>query len=149
MLVNTLVNSANGSLVSADGQETTVDGGAVAAIKQLKEIASAPATNPAFASSAEDGGRRSMQSGRSAFMVNWPFVYQSMRSENPGLFPHLAWAPYPRITADTPAKVTVGGIDAVLCLRNKETSASERSRAGCRRPWSRSTTILASPGRCR
>ncbi|SDM20171.1 ABC transporter substrate-binding protein [Allokutzneria albata] len=135
VLVNTLVNSANGSLVSADGQRSTVDSGAVAALRQLKEIASAPATNPAFASSAEDDGRRAMQAGRSAFMVNWPFVYQSMRSENPGLFPHLAWAPYPRISADTPAKVTAGGIDyavssfsrypaesfdAVLCLRNKE-----------------------------
>ncbi|MFB9903449.1 ABC transporter substrate-binding protein [Allokutzneria oryzae] len=135
VLVNTLVNSAGGSLVSADGQKSTVDDGAMEALRQLKEIAASPVVNPAFASSAEDEGRLAMQAGRSAFMVNWPYVYPAMRSQNPQLFPHFTWAPYPRISAEDPARVTVGGIDyavssysrypaesfdAVLCLRNKE-----------------------------
>jgi multiple sugar transport system substrate-binding protein len=83
----------------------------------------------------EDQNRLAMESGVAAFELNYPFVYPSMRANNPELFKNFRWAPYPRVDANRPARPTIGGIDlavsaysrhpdlafeAALCLRNRE-----------------------------
>ena len=75
-----------------------------------------------------------MEAGTAAFQLNYPFVYPSMKADNPKLFKYFKWAPYPETVPGQPAHVTIGGIDlavsayslhpqlafqAALCLRDK------------------------------
>jgi multiple sugar transport system substrate-binding protein len=75
-----------------------------------------------------------MEAGTAAFQLNYPFVYPSMKLDNPTMFKHFKWALYPEVVPGKPAHVTIGGIDlavskyslhpqlafqAALCLRDK------------------------------
>jgi multiple sugar transport system substrate-binding protein len=75
-----------------------------------------------------------MEDGTAAFELNYPFVYPSMKMDNPQLFKHFKWALYPRVSPNVPSHVTIGGIDlavsaysahpelarqAILCLRDR------------------------------
>jgi multiple sugar transport system substrate-binding protein len=81
----------------------------------------------------EDQNRLAMEAGTAAFELNYPFVYPSMKADNPKLFKVFKWAPYPSVIPGKPAHVTIGGIDmavsrysphpqlafqAALCLRD-------------------------------
>lgn len=46
----------------------------------------------------EDQNRLAMESGTAAFELNYPFVYPSMKANNPELFKNFRWAPYPGST---------------------------------------------------
>jgi multiple sugar transport system substrate-binding protein len=76
-----------------------------------------------------------MEDGTAAFELNYPFVYPSMKADNPKLFKSFKWALYPEVTPGVPAKVTIGGTDlavsaysqhknlafqAALCLRDEQ-----------------------------
>src|SRR5215216_2057236 len=76
-----------------------------------------------------------MESGVAAFELNYPFIYPSMKQNKPDLFQNFKWAPYPAVSADQQAHVTIGGINlavssytkhpdlafqAVLCLRDRD-----------------------------
>ncbi len=73
--------------------------------------------------------------GTAAFELNYPFVYPSMKADNPKLFKTFKWALYPEVTPGVPAKVTIGGTDlavsaysqhkalafqAALCIRDAQ-----------------------------
>jgi multiple sugar transport system substrate-binding protein len=83
----------------------------------------------------ENQNRLAMEAGTAAFELNYPFVYPSMKADNPALFKNFKWALYPEVTPGVPAKVTIGGVDlavsaysqhqdlafqAALCLRDKQ-----------------------------
>ncbi|MFC7511887.1 hypothetical protein ACFQV4_22200 [Streptomyces thermocarboxydus] len=86
-----------------------------------------------------------MESGVAAFEINYPFVYPSMKSNNPALFKNFRWAVYPRVDADRPSRPTIGGIDlavsaysrhpdlafdAALCLRDRENQLNAALKGG-------------------
>ncbi|MGA8089954.1 MAG: hypothetical protein WCA10_21970, partial [Terracidiphilus sp.] len=83
----------------------------------------------------EDQNRLAMEAGTAAFELNYPYVYPSMKADNPKLFKVFKYAPYPSVIPGTRARVTIGGIDlavssysphaqlafqAALCLRNAD-----------------------------
>ncbi|MBO0770794.1 MAG: ABC transporter substrate-binding protein [Actinobacteria bacterium] len=130
---NTLTVSAGGSILSPDGEHVTLGTPAVRALSIMKQLGTSPAADPSLSVQMEDQNRLAMESGTAAFELNYPFVYPSMKADNPGLFKVFRWAPYPRVDPATPARVTIGGIDlavsaysrhpglafqAALCLRN-------------------------------
>ncbi|MCT7351513.1 ABC transporter substrate-binding protein [Streptomyces sp. 15-116A] len=132
---NTLVNSAGGSILNASATEPSLGPPAVRAAGIMRDLARSPAADPSLPNQMEDQNRLAMESGVAAFELNYPFVYPSMRANNPELFKNFRWAPYPRVDADRPARPTIGGIDlavssysrhpdlafeAALCLRNRE-----------------------------
>jgi multiple sugar transport system substrate-binding protein len=93
----------------------------------------------------EDQNRLAMEAGKAAFQLNYPFVYPSMKANQPELFKHFKWALYPGITADQPARVTIGGIDmaisaysphpdlafqAALCLRDRQNQLNAAVKGG-------------------
>ncbi|MFF1277673.1 ABC transporter substrate-binding protein [Streptomyces marokkonensis] len=132
---NSLINSAGGSILNPDVTEPSLGPPAVRAASIMRDLANSPAADPSLPNQMEDQNRLAMESGVAAFEVNYPFVYPSMRSNNPQLFKDFRWAPYPRVDADRPARPTIGGIDlavsaysrhpdlafeAALCLRNRE-----------------------------
>ncbi|MFF0201399.1 ABC transporter substrate-binding protein [Streptomyces sp. NPDC005017] len=132
---NTLVSSAGGSILNASATEPSLGPPAVRAASVMRDLARSPAGDPSLSNQMEDQNRLAMESGSAAFELNYPFVYPSMKANNPELFKSFRWAPYPRVDADRPSRPTIGGIDlavsaysrdpdlafeAALCLRNRE-----------------------------
>ncbi|MGC0378966.1 ABC transporter substrate-binding protein [Streptomyces sp. SAI-229] len=132
---NSLVNSAGGSVLDPGATGPSLGPPAVRAASIMRDLANSPAADPSLPNQMEDQNRLAMESGVAAFELNYPFVYPSMRSNNPRLFKDFRWAPYPRVDAGRPSRPTVGGIDlavsaysrhpglafeAALCLRDRE-----------------------------
>ena len=132
---NTMVASAGGSILNADGTKVTLDSSAVKALTIMKQLATSPAADPSLDVQMENQNRLAMESGSAAFELNYPFVYPSMKSDNPKLFKSFKWTQYPEVVPGQPAKVTIGGVDlavsrysqhrdlafkAALCMRDAQ-----------------------------
>jgi multiple sugar transport system substrate-binding protein len=142
---NTLVASAGGSILNATSTQAKLGPPAVRALAIMKTLASSSSADPSLGVQMEDQNRLAMEAGTAAFELNYPYVYPSMKADNPKLFKVFKWAPYPTVTPGTRAKVTIGGIDlavssysphpqlamqAVLCLRNAENQLTAAVKGG-------------------
>ncbi|MCQ6556247.1 ABC transporter substrate-binding protein [Streptomyces sp. C10-9-1] len=142
---NTLVASAGGSVLNAEATAPSLGPPAVRAAGIMRDLARSPAADPSLPNQMEDQNRLAMEAGTAAFELNYPFVYPAMQANNPELFEHFRWAPYPRVDASRPARPTIGGIDlavgaysrhpdlafeAALCLRNKENQINAAVKGG-------------------
>jgi multiple sugar transport system substrate-binding protein len=93
----------------------------------------------------EDQNRLAMEAGAAAFELNYPFVWPSMKADNPKLFKNFKYALYPSVIPGQPARVTIGGIDmaisrysqhpdlafqAALCLRNRQNQLNAAIKGG-------------------
>ncbi|MFL6136653.1 MAG: ABC transporter substrate-binding protein [Frankiaceae bacterium] len=132
---NTLIASAGGSILTPTATRPSMGPPAVEALRVMSRLARSRAADPSLSVQMEDANRLAMESGSAAFELNYPFVYPSMKANKPDLFKSFKWALYPRVKADEPSHVTIGGIDlaistysnhadlafeAALCLRNRE-----------------------------
>ena len=132
---NTLVASAGGSILNATSTAASLGPPAVRALTIMKTLASSSSADPSLGVQMEDQNRLAMEANTAAFELNYPYVYPSMKADNPKLFKVFKWAPYPSVIPGTRAKVTIGGIDlavssysphpqqafqAALCLRNAD-----------------------------
>ena len=130
---NTMVASAGGTALNPDATKVTLGAPAVKALSVMKQLATSTAADPSLNVQMENQNRLAMESGTAAFQLNYPFVYPSMKTDNPKLFKVFKWALYPQVIPGVPAKVTIGGIDlavssysqhpalafqAALCLRD-------------------------------
>jgi trehalose/maltose transport system substrate-binding protein len=142
---NTLVASAGGSILARGGQQASLGAPAVKALTIMKRLGTSVAADPSLPVQMEDQNRLAMEAGVAAFEINYPFVYPSMHANDPELFKHFKWALYPRVNADEPAHVTIGGIDlavskyspnpqlafqAALCLRDRENQLNAAVKGG-------------------
>jgi len=132
---NTMVASAGGTILNPDATKVTLGPPAVKALSIMKELASSVAADPSLSVQEENQNRLAMEGGTAAFELNYPFVYPSMKADNPALFKNFKWALYPEVIPGVPAKVTIGGTDlavsaysqhknlafqAALCLRDQQ-----------------------------
>jgi multiple sugar transport system substrate-binding protein len=132
---NTMVASAGGSILNADATKPTLGAPAVKALTIMHQLATSRAADPSLDVQMENQNRLAMEAGTAAFELNYPFVYPSMKADNPKMFKNFKWALYPEVTPGVPAKVTIGGTDlavsayskhkalafqAALCLRDKQ-----------------------------
>src|ERR1700728_1265010 len=132
---NTMVASAGGTILNPDATKVTLGAPAVKALSIMKELASSVAADPSLSVQEENQNRLAMEDGTAAFELNYPFVYPSIKADNPKLFKSFKWALYPEVTPGVPAKVTIGGTDlavsaysqhknlafqAALCLRDEQ-----------------------------
>ncbi|WP_225860349.1 ABC transporter substrate-binding protein [Streptomyces triticiradicis] len=142
---NTLVESAGGSVLNATATAPSLGPPAVRAASVMKTLATSAAADPSLSNQMEDQNRLAMESGSAAFELNYPFVYPSMKANNPELFKQFRWAPYPAVERGRPAKPTIGGIDlavgaysrhsdfafeAALCLRNRQNQLTAALKGG-------------------
>ncbi|WP_425413118.1 ABC transporter substrate-binding protein [Micromonospora matsumotoense] len=114
VLYNTLAESAGGKILSDDGKKAVMDSGTVKALDQLQRFATSGVTSPSFSNSTEDPVRLDFQSGNGAFQVNWPFVYPALQEADPELAKKVKWARVPGVDANTPSKVTIGGVNMAV-----------------------------------
>ncbi len=132
---NSLTESAGGRILSPDGEEVVVDGGAVRALEILREVSGSGLTDPSLTNQQEDEVRMAFQQGRGAFQLNWPFVHAAYAAEKPDELEHFKWAPYPGVGEPGTGRSTLGGynlavsatsehkpeaFEAALCLRSAE-----------------------------
>ncbi|MFD8256880.1 ABC transporter substrate-binding protein [Streptomyces werraensis] len=142
---NSLINSAGGSILNPSATEPSLGPPAVKAASIMRDLARSPAADPSLPNQMEDQNRLAMESGVAAFEINYPFVYPSMKSNNPTLFKNFRWAVYPRVDAGRPSRPTIGGIDlavsaysrhpdlafdAALCLRDRENQLNAALKGG-------------------
>jgi multiple sugar transport system substrate-binding protein len=132
---NTMLASAGGSVLTPDAGHVTLGVPAITALSMMHQLATSVAADPSLDVQMENQNRLAMEAGTAAFELNYPFVYPSMKSNNPKLFKYFKWAPYPEVVAGQPAHVTIGGTDlavsaysqhqadafqAALCLRDAQ-----------------------------
>ena len=142
---NTMLSSAGGSVLSKDGKKVSLGAPAITALKAMKKLADSPGADPSLSVAMEDANRLGMESGTSAFELNYPFVYPSMHDNNPKLFKVFKYTTYPQVVAGKPSRVTIGGIDlavsayskhaamatkAALCLRNRKHQLAAATKGG-------------------
>lgn len=142
---NTLLASAGGSVLTEDAQSVKLGEPAVRAAQLLRKFAHSAAADPSLPNQLEDDNRLAMEAGKAAFELNYPFVYPSMKANNPEMFENFAWAPYPAVIPGEPSHVTVGGanlaisaysqhpeeaFEAALCLRNEKSQKINAVKAG-------------------
>lgn len=138
---NALVESGGGQVLSGP-RTPNFDAPVEEAVRIIGELAESPAADPSLAQQKEDQNRLAFQSGEAAFMVNWPFVYPSIKgaaeegdATAKKVLDNLGWMPYPRVTEDQAAKGPIGGFnwgvssysenpdeafDAAACLASRE-----------------------------
>jgi multiple sugar transport system substrate-binding protein len=116
---NTMVASAGGTILSPDASKVTLGPPAVKALTIMKQMATSPAADPSLDVQMENQNRLAMEAGTAAFELNYPFVYPSMKTDNPKLFKSFKWALYPQVIAGQPAKVTIGGNDLAVSAYSK------------------------------
>ena len=132
---NTMVASAGGSILNPSATSVTLGPPAIQALSVMKELATSVAADPSLSVQMENQNRLAMEGGTAAFELNYPFVYPSMKADEPALFKVFKWALYPQVIPGVPAKVTIGGTDlavsaysqhkalafqAALCLRDQQ-----------------------------
>jgi len=142
---NSLLASAGGSVLNPDATKVELGPPAVQALTIMKRVATSPGADPSLAVQQEDQNRLAMEAGTSAFELNYPFVYPSMKENQPKLFKNFKWALYPRVKPDVPSRVTIGGInmaissysrhpdlafEAALCMRNRENQKIAANKGG-------------------
>jgi multiple sugar transport system substrate-binding protein len=131
---NTMLASAGGSVLTPNADQVVLGQPAITALSIMKELATSVAADPSLDVQEENQNRLAMEAGTAAFELNYPFVYPSMKADEPALFKDFKWAPYPEVIPGQPARVTIGGTDlavsaysqhaslafqAALCLRDK------------------------------
>jgi len=122
-------------VLNPDATKITLDARAVKALTIMKQLADSTAADPSMTVQMENENRLAMEAGTAAFQLNYPFVYPSMKADNPKMFKSFKWALYPQVIPGVPAKVTIGGVDlavsqysqhralafkAAMCLRDKQ-----------------------------
>jgi multiple sugar transport system substrate-binding protein len=130
---NTLIASAGGQVVDDQGN-VKLGPPAVKAAEIMQRLATSGVADPSLSNAMEDQTRLAFQTGGPSFMLNWPYVYPSAKSEVPDIFKNMGVARYPAVDASTPSRVTLGGInlgvssysehpdlafDAAKCLRGE------------------------------
>ncbi len=114
---NALVESGGGSILKGP-REPNFDAPVQDAVKIIGELAASKAADPSLAQQKEDQNRLAFQSGQAAFMVNWPFVYPSIKGAAEDgdkvakkVFDNLAWTSYPQVKEGEDARGPVGGFN--------------------------------------
>jgi multiple sugar transport system substrate-binding protein len=73
----------------------------------------------------EDQNRLAMEEGKAAFEINYPFVYPSMKADEPSLFKVFRWTTYPAVSTSLPMHSTIGGIDLAISSYSKHKTMAE------------------------
>lgn len=128
---NSMVESAGGRMLNADGDEVQLGDEAVKALEVMRDFANSAAADPSLSNTKEDEARLAVEGGAAFGEANWPFVFPAMQASGAEFADDFTWAPYPGI--DGPGKSPLGGanfavssysehpdaaFDAALCLRD-------------------------------
>ena len=109
--VNQMIASAGTEILSGPEQIELAREPTERALSIMGRLSSSDVADPSITTSDEDTGRLAFQSGSSAFMLNYPFVYPSAEAEAPDIFKVMKAAKYPQVDANRPSAPPLGGIN--------------------------------------
>lgn len=109
--VNQMIASAGTEILSGPEQIELAREPTERALSTMGRLSSSNVADPSITTSDEDTGRLAFQSGSSAFMINYPFVYPSAEAEAPDIFKVMKAAKYPQVDANRPSAPPLGGIN--------------------------------------
>ena len=108
---NQMVESAGGQVLSGPDELSLEEEPTTRALEVMGRLSTSEAADPAITTSEEDPNRLAFQTGSSAFMINYPFVYPSAEAEAPDIFKVMKAAKYPAIDPGTPSAPPLGGVN--------------------------------------
>ena len=108
---NQMIESAGTSVLANPDEVELSEQEATAALEAMGLLSSSSAADPAITTSEEDPARLAFESGTSAFMINYPFVYPSAEENAPDIFKVMKAARYPGIEPGVPSSPPLGGIN--------------------------------------
>lgn len=107
-----LLATADGSVLDSRGEQITLARQPVMqALSTMARFANSPAADRALAMTREDQARLAFETGNSSFMINYTFVWSSMRQNAPEIVPHIGWARWPSLIKDKPSRIAIGGLN--------------------------------------
>jgi multiple sugar transport system substrate-binding protein len=121
---NAMIASAGTSILSGPDKIALDPRRTQAALAAMGTMARSPVAAPNIDTSTEDTARLGFESGSSSFMINYPFVYPSAKSNAPAVFKQIAAAKYPGITDNQPSKPPLGGINIAVSSYSKHKAAA-------------------------
>jgi multiple sugar transport system substrate-binding protein len=123
---NAMIESAGTSILSAPDKLALDEKKTELALSKMGAMATSPVAPPNIDTSNEDSARLGFESGTSSFMINYPFVYPSAKSNAPAVFKQMAAAKYPQVDPSLSSKPPLGGINiAVSSYSNHQAQAFE------------------------
>ena len=115
VLFVSLLASAGGTILNAEGGQVSLETEPTRkALSIMKRLAASPAADPGLSTSREDQARLAFETGHSAFMLNYTFVWPSARQNAPEVAANMGWARWPQVLPGRPSRVAVGGIDLAV-----------------------------------
>ena len=81
------------------------------ALEMMGRLSTSGGRRPSITTSEEDPARLGFESGSSAFMINYPFVYPSAKENAPDVFKVMGAAKYPAVDEGIPSAPPLGGIN--------------------------------------
>lgn len=115
VLFVSLLASAGGKILDADGSQVSLEPEPTRkALSIMKRLATSRAADPGLSTNREDQARLAFETGHSAFMLNYSFVWPSALQNAPEVAANMGWARWPRVAPGRPSRVTVGGIDLAV-----------------------------------
>jgi multiple sugar transport system substrate-binding protein len=123
--INAMITSAGGQIVNEQG-DVEVNDTAKTAAEIEKKLATSAAAPPGMSTANEDAGRLGFESGRSDYMVNYPYIYPAAAEVGEDFQKSIGWARYPRSVPDRPSAPPLGGFNiAVSAYSNNPDLAFE------------------------
>ena len=110
-----LLASAGGSVL--DDTNTAVslaEQPTKAALSLMKRLGNSKSIDKGLDTAREDQARLAFETGNPRFMVNYSFVWPSAQANAPEVAANMAFARWPRVYADKPSRVTVGGLNLAV-----------------------------------
>ena len=108
---NQMIASAGTEILSGPEQIELAREPTERALSVMGQLSSSDVADPSITTADEDSNRLAFQSGSSAFMINYPFVYPSAEAEAPDIFKVMKPAKYPQVDANRPSAPPLGGIN--------------------------------------
>jgi multiple sugar transport system substrate-binding protein len=116
---NAMIASAGTSILAGPDKIALDEKKTELALSKMGALATSPVHAPNIDTSNEDSARLGFESGSSSFMINYPFVYPSAKSNAPAVFKQMAAAKYPQVDPNLPSKPPLGGINVAVSSYSK------------------------------
>jgi multiple sugar transport system substrate-binding protein len=117
--VNAMIASAGTSILAGPDKVALDEAKTELALKTMGQFATSPVASANIDTSTEDTARLGFESGSSSFMINYPFVYPSAKTNAPDVFKQIAAAKYPQVDPSLPSKPPIGGINIAVSSYSK------------------------------
>ncbi|WP_187368831.1 extracellular solute-binding protein [Baekduia soli] len=121
---NAMIASAGTSILAGPEKIALDEAKTEKALALMGRLGRSPEHAPNIDTSTEDTARLGFESGSSAFMINYPFVYPSAKSNAPAVFKQIAAAKFPQVDPGRPSKPPLGGINIAVSAYSHHQAAA-------------------------